>query len=214
MERWLRAGSIALAFSAFCALTLPWFKLPVLGWSIPTPAWNRTGLVLLALAACHFTRGLGWGVMRWPVRLAVFPAAYLWWGSEDAFRQWGTGTLAPLQLKLSSFNRLLAKFNLETLDIFEPRLWKQLDTGPGWYLAGATLVATLVLTSLDRVQVSVCPSCSTKNQAKDCHCHVCGHKFKDFKGCSRCGRTPAKGDKYCRDCGQEYGTTIEPEKGE
>lgn len=200
--RWVRAGSLALAFAAFCSVILPWFKLPVLGWGVPAPAWNRTGLLLLALAACQLSRALGWSGAKWMVRLVCLPALYLWWGSEEVFRHWGTATLAPLQLKLAALNDVLGKFSVEAVEIFEPRLWKQLETGPGWYLAGGTLVCSLLLSAFDRVKVSSCPACALKVAATDCHCPGCGHKFRDFQGCSKCGRHPQAGDKFCRDCGE------------
>lgn len=202
-DRWIRAGSLLLAFAAFCSVALPWFDLPVLGWSVPAPAWNRTGLLLLALSAAQMTRSLGWRFGKWLVRILVFPIGYYWWGSEAAFLKWGTGTLAPIQLKLVAINGILSKFSVDSIDVFEARHWKNLEAGPGWYLTGATLALTLALTALDHYQPSRCSKCRARVGDSDAHCCQCGHKVREVKGCPECGRFPEPRDKFCRDCGQE-----------
>lgn len=196
--RWL---SLALAFSLFISVLLPWYSLPLLGWSVPTPAWNSLGLVLMVLAGMHLLRALSVPGTAWAIRFLLPWGCYGWWTSEELFRAWGKSTLAPVQLKVSGLNTALSHLGVEPLSLFDPVLWREMEAGWGAKLAGVSLLLALLITAVDRPLRSRCPHCDATVSPEDPCCHGCGHRFPEVPACGQCGRAPLSGDRFCRGCG-------------
>lgn len=205
----IRFASLALGFMLCVSVALPWFSLPLLGWSVPTPAWNTLGLGLLVLGNLHILRALRLPGVSWAIRLMLPWALYRWWGSAELFRDWGKSVLVPMQLKLSGVNETLDTLGLERLSVYDPVLWREVVPGWGYKLAGASLALAVLVTLLDQPMRTRCPACRSVVSPEDPCCHGCGQRFPDVPGCMQCGRTPQKGDRFCRSCGRELGQTKE-----
>lgn len=204
----VRTVSLPLGFALCASVALPWFHLPVLGWSVPAPAWNGLGLALFILGGLHILRSLNLTAVAWLIRPILPWAIYRWWHSEEVFRLWGKATLAPLQMRLAPLNLALSSLGGKEMELFEAPLWRELAPGWGWTLAGVSLVLALVLTLLDWPSRTRCPDCKVKVQPEDPFCNGCGHRFPDVPGCTGCGRTPHHGDKHCRSCGRELSVSL------
>jgi hypothetical protein len=197
----VRALSLGLGFSLCVSVGLPWFELPLLGWSVPTPAWNALGLGLLALGNLHVLRALNMPGMSWGIRLLLPWVIYRWWGSQQQFRDWGKATLAPVQLKLSGVNDTLSTLGLDGVSIYDPVLWRDVQPGWGYTVAGASLLMAILVTAIDQPPRTRCPSCRAVISPEDPCCHGCGKSFPEIPGCRQCGRPPQKNDRFCRSCG-------------
>jgi hypothetical protein len=173
----------------------------MLGWSVPTPAWNLLGLGLLLLGNLHVLRALNLPGMSWGIRILLPWCIYKWWDSQELFREWGKATLAPMQLKLSGVNEALDTLGLDRFSIYDPVLWREVVPGWGYKLAGASLLFALLVTLVDQPARTRCPSCRAVISPEDPCCHGCGCRFPEVPGCQQCGRTPQKGDRFCRSCG-------------
>ncbi len=182
---------------------MPWFHLPVLGWSVPAPAWNSLGLGLLVLGGLHLLRSLNLSAAAWLIRLLLPWALYRWWQSEEVCRLWGKAALAPLQMRLSPLNTALSSLGAREIEVFEASLWRELAPGLGWKFAGVSLLIALLLTIFDWPSRTRCPECRSKVLPEDPFCHGCGQHFPDVPGCVGCGRKPYSQDKFCRSCGRE-----------
>jgi len=192
-----------VALTLSISLLIPWFRLPVLGWEIPAPAWNRAGLACLVLAGFHLLRAVGGPPFRWLVRIATLPALYFWWVSPEWAKAWGARHLAPAQLKLAPLNNALARLGGDTLELYKPPLWKTLEPQTGWYVAGGTLILTLLLTSFDGPNRLTCSSCKGTFTEDDRFCGECGEALKGGPHCGHCGEELNPNDKFCRRCGTE-----------
>ena len=199
----IRFSHVLVSFCLVVSATLPWFELPVFGWQVPVPAWNRVGLSILILSGICLVRGLGFSFVRWPARLVLPLAAYGWWTSPEAMRDWGVSLFAPLQLKFSSINSALSHLNVEPITVFESQLWRELSTGPGFALAGLSFAALLLVTAFDHPKQRKCSACQSRVQLEDRNCHSCGALVSIGDGCRGCGKHVSKSDKHCRHCGQE-----------
>ncbi|MFA5504323.1 MAG: zinc ribbon domain-containing protein [Vulcanimicrobiota bacterium] len=186
----------ALAVSVF----LPWFHLPILGLSIPTPAWGKAGVACLAAASTLFLRALGGSALRWLVRPALIPAAYFWWTSLEQMQAWGARSLAPAQLKLATVNQGLGSLGGEPITLYEPALWRGLEPSYGWQVAGAILVLSALFTLFDGPRMPHCGSCNKRGREGDSFCFQCGQAFSEQPVCSNCGQTAIEGDAFCRHC--------------
>lgn len=186
----------ALAVSVF----IPWFELPILGLSVPTPAWNKGGVACLVLASILYLRALGGFPLRWLVRLTVLPTAYFWWQSVEQMKSWGVKNLAPAQLKLSTVNSAMTKLGAERVTLYEPSLWKSLEPSYGWKAAGFLLLVTAVVTVLDGPRIRKCQSCGQKGRGGDSFCFQCGMALTDARLCGNCGGALQAGDSFCRHC--------------
>lgn len=190
-----------MGFALGVAVVLPWFTLPLLGWSVPIPAWNALGLLLMVLAGLQILRALGLAPLAWAVRMLTPWALYKWWGAPEQFRLWGKATLAPMQMKLSGVNSTLSTLGAETVTVFDPTLWREVVPGWGYKLAGASLLLSLVVSWLDWPARTDCPFCKVTVSPEDPCCHGCGHRFPEVPACPQCGRAPQDGDRHCRACG-------------
>jgi hypothetical protein len=209
-RRAVRAASLLLGCALALAVVLPWFSLPLLGWSVPIPAWNALGLALLVLGALHGGRALGLPGVAWAIRALLPWTIYRWWQAEALFRDWGKGTLAPLQLKLSGVNSALETIGAERVTVFDPVLWRDVLPGPGYKLAGLALLLGGLVTLLDWPSRTRCGTCRAVVDPEDSCCHACGGRFPEATACSQCGRSPRTGDRFCRACG---GALKSPETG-
>ena len=198
----MRLLSLPLAFTLCASVALPWFHLPILGQSVPAPAWNVLGLGLFFLGGLHLMRAVGVPGVAWLIRLVLPWAIYRWWTIETAYLQWGKATLAALQLRLSPVNQGLITLGLDPLSVFEVSQWQNMPPGWGWKLAGGSLCAAAVVTVLDWPVRTRCPACRARVAPEDPFCHGCGHRFPEVPACEGCGRKPAGGDKFCRSCGK------------
>ena len=199
----MRFLSLGLGFALCVSVALPWFSLPLLGWAVPTPAWNALGLALLLLGACQLLRALNLPGMPWAVRLLLPWTLWRWWTAEELFRQWGKQTFAPLQLRLSGVNQALSTVGAEPISVFDPTLWRDVEPGLGWKLAGVSLFLSLIVTLFDQPVRTRCSACQARISPEDRCCHGCGQQFPQVPGCLQCGRKPEKDDKHCRSCGRE-----------
>jgi hypothetical protein len=224
--RWRRAGmrllNMLLGFALCVSVALPWFSMPMLGLSVPVPAWNVLGLGLLVLGGLHLLRALELPATPWAIRLLWPWVAYRWWWSEQMFRDWAKSTLVPVQLKFSGLNAALERLGFEPISFYDPVLWRELTLGWGYQVAGGSLLLALLLTLFDggaaglrasapgggTPATSRCPDCEVPVEPQDACCHGCGQSFQGRIGCSGCGRIPLPGDRYCRSCG--VATSLEP----
>lgn len=209
MKRFARAtlfslGHLLLATALGLTVFLPWFELPLLGWSVPAPAWNRAGLSFLLLTGLLMLRVVGGYPFRWVVRLALVPALLSWWKAPELVREWGGQTLAPLQLRLNAVNQTLSSLGAETITVYEPALWRTLAPGWGWKVAGLTLVAISLLTFFDGARRPTCSACRAETGETDHHCYACGESLGKLRYCSNCGSPETQGDTYCRCCGTRW----------
>ena len=179
---------------------MPWFELPILGLTVPTPAWNKGGVACLILASILYLRAIGGLPVRWLVRPAVLPAAYFWWQSVDQMKAWGARNLAPAQLKLSAVNSAMTKFGGERVNLYEPALWKGLKPSYGWKAAGILLLFTAVVTLLDGPRTPKCGACGKKGAEGDSFCFHCGKALAEAVVCRNCGEKLRQGDSFCRKC--------------
>lgn len=196
------AGAL-VGFLLCLSVVLPWFHADVLGWSLPVPAWNSLGLLLLVLGNLHFLRAVGVPGVQWVIRVLLPWAVYQWWAAEEAFKLWGKQILGPAQLKLIEVNQVLTTVQLEPVTVFDPTKWRDLDPGLGWQMAGASLGLAVLLTCLEKSATIKCSGCSTRVSREDPHCHSCGHRLREIPSCPRCFRSYHKGDHFCRGCGHE-----------
>lgn len=194
-----------LAGTLTLALCLPWVQVPVFGMEIPALALNKAGIAGLLLSFSLTFRALGGEMFRWVVRLVLVPASYFWWFALDGIRTWGIKTMGPLQLKMAGMNSALAKMGMEPLEIYNAHAWKNLEPTRAWYLMGACLGVTVLITVLDGRGSHVCSSCSTKGRDQDRFCHSCGTAFLPESTCSHCGGEGLSGDEFCRHCGRKLG---------
>ena len=210
MKSWLlsRQNTLSLLslFLASClllSLCLPWFELPILGWSVPAPAWNKAGLASATLSVFLFLRGVGGWKVRWMVRLALIPAAYCWWTSLVEVKAWGARHLGSAQLEFSSINSTLAKLGVETITIYDASKWRALQPTFGWYAAGLCMLLIALVTSLDGPRRRACSECTLPAQDSDRFCHGCGQTLQSSLGCRNCGAFMQDEDRFCRLCGAE-----------
>lgn len=204
-RRAVRILSLLLGFSLCVAVVLPWFRLPLLGWTVPTPAWNALGVGLLVLGNLHMLRALNLPGTAWAIRLLLPWALYRWWGSQELFREWGKATFVPMQLKLSGINETLDTLGVDRVTVYDPVLWREIVPGLGYQLAGFSLLLAAVVTAIDFPVRTRCPDCRSVISPEDPCCHGCGRRFPEVPGCQQCGRSPQKGDKFCRSCGNGLG---------
>ncbi len=196
------AGAL-VGFLLCLSVVLPWFHAPVMGWSLPVPAWNNLGLLLLVLGNLHFLRAVGVPGIQWGIRILLPWAIYRWWAAEEAFKLWGKQILGPAQLKLVEVNQVLTTVQLEPVTVFDPTKWRELDPGLGWQVAGVSLALALLVTCFEKSPISKCSNCSNKVSGDDPNCHHCGHRLHESPTCPRCFRSLQKGDRFCRGCGHE-----------
>ena len=200
----LSVSSLLLAMLLGVSLCLPWFHLPILGWTVPAPAWNRAGLVCFALSGLLVIRAVAGWPFRWPVRIATPIALYYWWASLEAVKTWGAKNLAPAQLKLAAVNQTLSRLGGESVTVYEPALWRSLEPQHGWHLAGLSLFLIGLLSVLDGPRSLLCSACQTKAKESDHFCHCCGHTLTISPGCRNCGGKPHPQDTFCRHCGSKF----------
>ena len=197
----MRVLSFCLAVALTIVLLLPWFKIPLLAWAIPVPAWSRAGLVCLAVSAVLALRALAGLPWRWLVRGLLPFALYEWWRSPEEMMVWGTRTFGPVQLKLSALNAALSKFGVDPVQLYEPSAWKELQPGLGWYAAGGVLAAASLFAVLDGPRIRNCAQCQAPAREEDGFCHQCGEALQVLTRCGNCARPAEIEDKFCRDCG-------------
>lgn len=197
----VRAVSLPLGFGLCVSALLPFFSLPLFGWSVPAPAWNALGLSLLVLGGLHVLRALNlWGT-PWAIRLLLPWTIYRWWVGPEVFREWAKATLVPVQSRLMGLNDALARVGIESVTVYDPASWQVILPGWGYWLAGRCLMLAVLVTLLDYVPRGRCPDCRSQVAAEDPCCHGCGRRFPEVPGCFQCGRTPRGGDRFCRSCG-------------
>ena len=184
-------------------ICLPWFRIPVFEWSIPTPAWNRAGLACFALACLLMLRSIGGAAFRWPIRVLVFPAAYFCWESLAQMKVWGTRHLGSVQLDLATINQGLSSLGMEPVTVYDALAWKSLQPDYGWYGTGWTLLLVSVLTWADGPRFASCPRCSSLTNREDGYCFSCGESLRQVPGCTNCGSPAGPEDSFCRVCGDE-----------
>lgn len=194
------------------AICLPWFQLPILGWTIPAPAWNKAGLACFALSGVLVMRTVAGWFFRWPVRMVTPVAFYYWWESLEAVKTWGAKHLAPAQLKLAPVNQTLSTLGGEGVTVYEPALWRSLEPQYGWHLAGLSLLSIGLLTAFDGPRSVVCSACQAKAKETDNFCHACGDTLTTSVGCRNCGGKPLVQDAYCRHCGDKFGALPRAEQ--
>lgn len=200
---WQPVAFLILATALTVAVCLPWFFLPILGWSIPVPAWSRAGAACLALAATLLLRTVGGYKFRWAIRLALLPSIYFWLTSAEAVKMWGAQHLGPAQLKLAKVNAALSTMGTETISLYEAPLWRNLEPQLGWHLTGVVFLATMLLTLMDGPVRRVCPCCQQEAWADDRFCRACGESLTESAGCPNCGSERDPSDKFCHSCGHE-----------
>lgn len=208
-RRAVRLLCLPLGFALCASVALPWFHLPILGQSVPAPAWNSLGLGLLLLGGLHLLRAFNAPGVVWAIRILLPWALYRWWTIEEAYRLWGKSMLASLQLRFTTINQALTTLGLDGISVFDASLWREMQPGWGWKLAGLSLFLSVLITLLDWPSRTRCPACRVKVQPEDPFCHGCGCRFPEVPGCSGCGRRPARGDKFCRSCGRAV-AVVEP----
>lgn len=192
-----------MAAALVVAVCLPWFELPLFGWKVPTPAWNRAGLACFVAACGLALRGVAGAGARWLVRALLPVAGYYWWTSLSLTRDWAAQSLGPIQLKLSPVNQALSKLGAEPVSVYEPSAWKALVPGPGWYASGAILLLSLLLTLLDGPWKRKCGTCQALVVEGDGFCHQCGEALSGTAKCGNCANRMKPDDKFCRACGQK-----------
>ena len=193
-----------LAGALTIAVCLPWAQLPLFGVEIPALALNRAGLAGLLLSFSLTFRALGGEMFRWVVRVALIPAGYFWYTALTSIKTWGMKTIGPLQLKLAGMNSGLAKMGMEPLEIYDAHAWKTLEPTRAWYMMGACLVLSALITIFDRRSTLICSRCFAGGQETDAFCHSCGTAFEPEKTCSHCGGSKSQGDEFCRRCGRKH----------
>lgn len=204
----IRFFHLLLSICLGVSVALPWFELPLFGWQVPVPAWNKVGLAILLLSAISLVRGVGFAFMRWPLRVLLPLAAYGWWLSPAETRNWGVSLFAPLQMKFSSLNSALSQLGLEPFTVFESQLWRELNQGPGYTLAGVSFGVLLLVTALDHPKTRRCGNCQAKAKLTDKNCHACGSLIAFENGCRGCGHQLGRGDQYCRQCGEKASPSV------
>lgn len=183
-----------------------------MGWSLPTPAWNALGIGLLVLGSLHILRSLNLPGSPWAIRVLLPWTIFRWWESAESFRLWGKATFAPAQLKLSGVNQALDTLGVDQVSLYDPVLWRTIEPGWGYKLAGCSLLAAVLVTLVDWPVRTRCPGCRSVISPEDPCCHGCGRCFPEVPGCLQCGRVPQRGDRHCRSCGQSLERAAEPSK--
>lgn len=206
LDRAIRPLSVTAAFAVVIATALPWYYLPVMGWEVPAPPWNRTGLALLVLGSSLALRGVAGSWVRWLVRPLLLVAATMWWHDPAEIRNWGIKSLGPLQIKLSALNVALDQFGVDGVEFFKIQAWKTLEPGWGWYSAGVILLVTGAITALDRGPNYQCPDCRVMVGGQDYFCHGCGKGLTEANLCLGCAQPVNEKDVHCRKCGRKRET--------
>lgn len=201
MKRAIGIISALLGLSLVVSVCLPWVYLPVLGQEVPTPAWNWAGLACAVAGLFNFLRAVVGQFARWLVRISLIPAAYLWWGSLQAFKVWGAHTFGPAQIKMATVNSALARLGVEPVTLYDALAWKRLEPAFGWYACGASLILAALLTLLDGPRFRNCPACRCRTKSTDAFCPDCGTSVSQEPVCTNCGTPAATTDKFCRSCG-------------
>jgi hypothetical protein len=204
MKRARAVGLLSLVSASllFMAVCVPWFDIPVLGWQVPAPAFNRAGLACIALACVLLIRSIGGTIFRWGVRAGLLPSIYYWWHSLAEVKAWGAEYLATAQLKLSPVNQMLARMGTETITLYNAPEWRALEPTHGWYGAGGVLFFVLLLTAFDGTVKRHCLSCKAQTRENDSFCGGCGKALDSVPKCRNCGAGTESEDDFCRRCGQ------------